>query len=142
MLPESSQETVQCFRETPRVLAVSGDVSSSDNAGVIRFRFGLSPVSEGAGSDIRFAAPTIGTAVVTTDSFHRAVADLDATLFAAMADRIAELERIGPPSGVRLDFGALRTEHADRATWLRRCLDRERDVDWEAVRVGSRQLLS
>jgi hypothetical protein len=94
------------------------------------------------GSDIEFAAPLEGQVSIPTDSFVAAVHEFDRALLAAMRLRVAELERDGPPRGVRIDMDHLRFEQRDRATWLRNGLTRPRDTDWDAIRTGARELLS
>ncbi|MFF3431502.1 DUF5984 family protein [Streptomyces sp. NPDC002602] len=91
---------------------------------------------------IEFAGPRTGRVTVPTDEFLGAVAELDRALLAAMDERIGELEKSGPPPGVRGDAEQLRREHRDRATWLRRARDRDPGTDWDTVRTGARMLLA
>ncbi|MCY0918953.1 DUF5984 family protein [Streptomyces sp. H27-G5] len=93
---------------------------------------------------IEFASPQAGRVTVPTSEFLGAVAELDRSLLAAMDERISELEKSGPPPGVRggVDVEQLRREQRDRATWLPRARDREPGTDWDAVRTGTRMLLA
>lgn len=91
--------------------------------------------------EIEFAAPHVGQATMPTSVFVSAVAELDRELLAEMEQRIAELERTGPPPGVHIDMKHLRAEQQDRATWLQHRHGREPECDWAAVRTGARLLL-
>jgi hypothetical protein len=91
---------------------------------------------------VEFAGPRTGRVAMATSAFLAAVTELDRALFAAMDERIAELAQTGPPSGVEVDMEAVRREHRDRATWLRRARDREPGTDWDVVRAGVRMLLA
>jgi hypothetical protein len=68
--------------------------------------------------------------------------DFDRRFIAAMKDRVAGLERSGPPPGVDLDLQHLRVEHTQRSNWLERRLASHRDVDWAKVRAGAAELSS
>ncbi|HWS35959.1 MAG TPA: DUF5984 family protein, partial [Actinoplanes sp.] len=83
-----------------------------------------------------FAGPPWWDVTVPAAEFFAAIEDFDRRFIAVMADRVAELERTGPPPGVELDLVGLRHEHEQRATWLRRRLAEPRTVDWAAVRAG------
>ncbi|MFD3518885.1 DUF5984 family protein [Streptomyces sp. NPDC058653] len=87
-----------------------------------------------------FTAPATGRVTVPTSDFLAAVTTLDRDLFAAMEERVTALEADGPPPGVEIDLTHLRHEQRDRATWLRRALERPCDTDWAAVRAGARLL--
>ncbi|MFE3247465.1 DUF5984 family protein [Streptomyces sp. NPDC059209] len=80
-----------------------------------------------------------GRGTLPTTDFVAAVSNLHRDLFAAMDVRVTTLEATGPPPSVEIDLSHLRHEHQDRATWLRRALDRACDTDWTAVR-GARAL--
>jgi hypothetical protein len=90
---------------------------------------------------IEFAAPRTGQATTPTSAFVGAVEELDRELLSAMEERIAELERSGPPPGVHIDMQQLRAEHRDRATWLQRRRTQARATDWTEVRMGAGILL-
>jgi hypothetical protein len=83
-----------------------------------------------------FEGPERLVVTVPTEEFFAAVADLDRWLIAAMGERVAELERTGPPPDVELDLEQLRLEHGQRAEWLARRLATPRHVDWAKVRAG------
>ncbi|HEU5386015.1 MAG TPA: DUF5984 family protein [Streptosporangiaceae bacterium] len=91
--------------------------------------------------ELSFADPA-GTVTSPAGAFQDAVRRLDRELLAAMGERVAELERDGPPAGVRVDLDQLRAEHEDRKTWLARRADRIPDTDWPAVRAGAAELLA
>jgi hypothetical protein len=91
---------------------------------------------------IEFAGPQSGRVTMATNEFLTAVIELDRALFAAMDQRIRELEASDPVPDVELDVEQLRREHRDRATWLQRARDRDPGTDWDAVRVGARMLLA
>ncbi|MET4927386.1 DUF5984 family protein [Streptomyces sp. PSRA5] len=91
--------------------------------------------------DHEFTAPAAGRVTLLTTDFIAAVTSLHRDLFAAMEARVTALEATGPPPGVEIDLRHLRHEQQDRATWLRRALDRECDTDWAAVRAGARVLV-
>ncbi|MFE3829910.1 DUF5984 family protein [Streptomyces sp. NPDC059092] len=91
---------------------------------------------------IEFAGPPKGRVTLPTGEFLAAVTELDRALLAAMDRRIDALEESGPGHGAETDVAALRREHRDRATWLRRAREHERRTDWDAVRTGVRQLLT
>jgi hypothetical protein len=78
---------------------------------------------------------------VPADAYLTAVRQLDTELMAAMHDRITELERTGPPHGVRIDMDQLRAEHHDRTTWLSERLRSQPNTDWAAVRSGAQRIL-
>ncbi|MEU9012685.1 DUF5984 family protein [Streptomyces sp. NPDC048479] len=90
---------------------------------------------------IEFAGPQTGRVTMPTSEFLAAVTELDRALFAAMDQRISELEEAAPPPGVQLDMEQLRRQHRDRATWLQRARDRDPGTDWDVVRSGARTLL-
>ncbi|MFI5937822.1 DUF5984 family protein [Actinoplanes sp. NPDC051494] len=79
---------------------------------------------------------------VPTAELFAALDDFDRRFLAAMQDRVAELERSGPPPGVELDLQQLRAEHTQRSHWLERRLAVRRDVDWTKVRAGAAELSS
>jgi hypothetical protein len=87
---------------------------------------------------VAFTDPVRGRLALATEAFVAAVRDLDRDLMAAMHERIGKLEagHVVLPD-VELDLTALRAEHHDRATWLRRALDRPVVTDWTAVRAGA-----
>lgn len=91
--------------------------------------------------EIEFAAPRTGQVTMPTSAFAGAVEELDRELLSAMEERAAELERTGPPPGVRIDMRHLRAEQRNRATWLRHRLAQEPATDWAAVRTGAGILL-
>ncbi|WP_405717788.1 DUF5984 family protein [Streptomyces sp. NBC_01537] len=92
---------------------------------------------------IEFAGPQSGQVTMATNEFLAAVIELDRALFAAMDQRISELEESSDPvPGVELDVEQLRREHRDRATWLQRARDRDPGTDWDAVRIGAHMLLA
>lgn len=82
-----------------------------------------------------------GRVTLPTTDFVAAVTGLHRDLFAAMEARVTTLEATGPPPGVEIDLPHLRHEQQDRATWLRRALERTRETDWAAVRAGVRLLV-
>jgi hypothetical protein len=75
--------------------------------------------------------------VVPAAEFLSAIEDFDRRLIAAMADRVAEMERTGPPPGVALDVAQLRAEHEQRSQWLAQRMATPRHVDWPKVRAGA-----
>jgi hypothetical protein len=91
--------------------------------------------------EIEFAAPRTGQATVRTSAFVAAVEELDRELLAAMEQRVTELERTGPPPGVRIDMPQLRAEQQDRATWLQRRRGQKPKTNWAEVRMGADILL-
>jgi len=91
--------------------------------------------------EIEFDAPRTGQATMPTDVFLAAVEELDRELLGAMEQRVAELERTGPPPGVQIDMRHLRAEQQDRATWLQRRRGRKPQTNWAEVRVGASILL-
>ncbi|MFG1809630.1 DUF5984 family protein [Streptomyces sp. NPDC049040] len=91
---------------------------------------------------ISFAGPQAGRVAMPTGEFVAAVTELDRALLAAMDRRIGELEAAGPMPGVEVDMERLRREHRDRATWLQRARDHERNTDWGVVRAGARMMLA
>lgn len=91
--------------------------------------------------DTEFAAPRTGQAATPTNVFVGAVEELDRKLLSAMDERIAELERSGPPPRVHIDMQQLRAEHRDRAAWLPRHRNRSPATDWAEVRTGADTLL-
>ncbi|OPC85321.1 hypothetical protein B4N89_26380 [Embleya scabrispora] len=112
-------------------------VSGGDDTMTITWAHASEPDDD---DPIRFTAPATGRVSVPTEAFTAAVTDFDRDLFAAMEERVGALEASGPPPGVELDTIHLRHEHRDRATWLRRALDRTPDTDWPAVRSGAELL--
>ena len=88
-----------------------------------------------AGRDT-FDGPDLLEVTVPTAEFFAAVHDFDRRLIAAMAERVTELERTGPPAGVELDVDTLRAEHVRRDRWLAERLAAPRHVDWSQVRAG------
>ncbi|KQV14807.1 MULTISPECIES: DUF5984 family protein [unclassified Kitasatospora] len=94
------------------------------------------------GAEIEFAAPMTGRVTMPTASFLAAVHEFDRSLLAEMELRVTALETTGAPVGVELDLEHLRHEQRERATWLRRALERECATDWPAVRAGARELLT
>ncbi|GLY03735.1 MULTISPECIES: DUF5984 family protein [Actinoplanes] len=84
-----------------------------------------------------YEGPPVLEVDVPTAEFFAAVDDFDRRLIAAMDERVAALERSGPPPGVDLDVRQLRREHDERSTWLRQRLSLPRTVDWAAVRAGA-----
>ncbi|MEU7923337.1 DUF5984 family protein [Micromonospora zamorensis] len=85
--------------------------------------------------------PTVQLTVPTT-AYLEAVHTLNRQLIDTMGQRVDELERRGGLPGVDLDLVYLRREHDDRRHWLAKNLDRSPKTDWNAVRQGSRLLLS
>jgi len=79
---------------------------------------------------------------VAAGEFFAAVEDFDRRLIAAMDDRVAELERTGPPPGVELDVAQLRAEHTQRSRWLGQRLAAPRHVDWPEIRAGITRISS
>ncbi|MFC8078740.1 DUF5984 family protein [Streptomyces sp. NPDC057307] len=82
-----------------------------------------------------------GRVTLPTTHFVAAVTNLHHDLLAAMEARVTTLEATGPPPGVAIDLPHLRHEQQDRATWLRRALERACETDWAAVRAGVRLLV-
>jgi uncharacterized protein DUF5984 len=87
-----------------------------------------------------FQGPERLDVIVPAAEFIAAVDDFDRQFMAAMEDRVAGLERSGPPPGVDLDLRHLRVEHTRRTTWLEQRLNSGRDVDWAKVRAGAAEL--
>jgi hypothetical protein len=88
-----------------------------------------------------FAAPRSGQATMPASALAGAAEELDRELLSAMEERIAELERSGPPPGVHIDMQQIRAEHRDRATWLQRRRTQVPATDWAEVRAGAGILL-
>lgn len=91
--------------------------------------------------NFEWEAPRTGQATIPCSEFVAAVEGLDRELMAAMDERISQLERSGPPPGVRLDIPALRAEHQDRTLWLQRARTRRPETNWPEVRAGAAILL-
>ncbi|GAB3932136.1 DUF5984 family protein [Micromonospora vulcania] len=89
-----------------------------------------------------FAGPEIVEVTLPTAEFFAALHDFDRRLIAAMDERVTELERVGPPTGVELDLGLLRAEHVSRSRWLAERLTIPRRVDWDKVRSGIAEISS
>ncbi|MYS81117.1 DUF5984 family protein [Embleya scabrispora] len=90
---------------------------------------------------IVFTAPPTGRVTLSTEAFVAAVTAFDRELLAAMEERVAGFEAVGPPAGIDLDLRLLRHEQHDRATWLDRAMARGAETDWPAVRAGAAVLL-
>jgi hypothetical protein len=88
-----------------------------------------------------FAGPRAGQVTMPTSAFVAAVEELDRELLSAMEERIAGLERSGPPPGVRIDLRQLRAEQRDRAAWRRRRPAQVPATDWAKVRAEAGLLL-
>lgn len=95
------------------------------------------PASQGT-----FVGPERLDVAVPAAEFFAAVEDFDRRFIAAMEERVAELERIGPPSDVELDVTLLRKEHVQRGGWLGQRLAEPRAVDWAEVRAGVAEISS
>jgi hypothetical protein len=89
-----------------------------------------------------FEGPERLDATVSAAELFAAVDDFDRRFIAAMEERVAELERSGPPPGIDLDLQHLRVEHTRRSDWLKRRSASRRDVDWTKVRAGVVELRS
>jgi hypothetical protein len=89
-----------------------------------------------------FQGPERLDVIVPAAELFAAFDDFDRRFIAAMEDRVAGLERSGPPPGVDLDVQHLRVEHKQRSNWLAQRLASRRDVDWAKVRTGVAELSS
>lgn len=79
--------------------------------------------------------------VMPAEEYLSAVRTLDRELFAAMDERVAEVERRGGLPGIDIDLSGLRREHEDRRQWLAKSFAREPVTDWAAIREGARWLI-
>ena len=125
------------LRPTPRVRAWRTEAAGRD---LVTLTWRQPAAGEGE-KEVSFADPA-GTVISLAGAFQDAVRRLDRELLAAMGERVAELERAGPPPGVRIDLDRLRAEHEERMTWLARRAERIPDTDWPAVRAGAAELLA
>jgi hypothetical protein len=89
-----------------------------------------------------FDGPERLDVAVPTNKFFAAVEDFDRRLMSAMEERLAVLERTGPPPGVELDVAHLRIEHTQRSRWLAQRVAAPRQVDWAEVRAGVAEISS
>ncbi|MCO8270234.1 DUF5984 family protein [Actinoplanes sp. TRM 88003] len=87
-----------------------------------------------------FAGPPRLEVEVPAAELFAAVDDFDRRFVGAMEERVAELERTGPPDGVDLNLKHLRAEHEQRRRWLELRLAQPRTVDWAAVRAGVEEI--
>jgi hypothetical protein len=104
----------------------------------------LATISQRARPDSRdtFDGPELLEVSVPAAEFFAAVHEFDRRLIAAMDKRVTELERTGPPAGVRLDVDLLRAEHLRRSRWLAERLATPRQVNWDQIRSGITEIAS
>ncbi|MEU8663288.1 DUF5984 family protein [Actinoplanes philippinensis] len=104
---------------------------------VVTLRQKISPTAPGT-----FDGPSCLDVTVPTAELFAALEDFDRRFIAAMGERVAELERNGPPAGVELDLEELRREHGQRSRSLAKRPAEPEDIDWDAMRAGVAEISS
>jgi hypothetical protein len=120
--------------DAPRLTCWRHDYDGSD---VVTMSQQIAPRHRGT-----FEGPERLDVIVPAAELIAAFDDFDRRFIAAMEDRVAGLERSGPPPGVDLDLQHLRVEHTQRSNWLERRLAARRDGDGAEVRAGVAELSS